>query len=199
MAYPAVLGEFVDTLNWLRITHEERSLLEEIMHLEMPTESTSQHLLIEVEATTIPQPISRQMERRSYSNVSKRHGQSKSISMNGARSHGRDRLHVKHRRRTMAMTQKEALDDSCLESKATTSSLDKEGLQAFAIPWQTSDSPLWAEDMDIDTSSGSEGREEVVEGSSPSESDFSTPCETNTENIEYSHDYVKIPWSVDTE
>lgn len=109
---------------------------------------------------------------------------------------GRERIHDNHQRTNTAMTRKEALAHPFALEETTCTHVEEDH-HAFVIPWQTSELPLWADGIEFEALAAPEARGNVDQTSSPSESDCSTPSEDDTEEVELSHDYVKIPWSDD--
>ncbi|CZT14693.1 uncharacterized protein RCC_12231 [Ramularia collo-cygni] len=197
MAYPAVLGElgeFVDTLNWLQITHEERCLLEEIMHPERSMNTSSHATTSTIQQNprleTVPAHTSHFSCDETPDRRRGNHTRTRGIEAHG----GQGRLPIKHRRRNLAS--KRAKAAGTIDPKNIYESAEG-GHDAFVVPWQSSDLPLTGSKGGFEKSTHDDAGEGDMQNGSSSVSDYSVSGESCTEQVDCSHDYIKIPWCED--
>lgn len=194
MAYPGDLEEFATTLNRLQITHEERSLLEEILRLEWPANTISRGNSNANRRRVSQQSTVDHIHHCKSGHVSKHRRQTTGTSVGGIRST------FNARSQRTEMGSKESMETSGNSPGSCSSHALVEGDHlAFAVPWQDSDLHFWAEESSSNTSANAATPSDIDQSGSPSAMmNHSTPSDDCTEEAEELCGFIKIPWSDDT-
>lgn len=198
LPYPAVMGEFVGLLNGLQITHEDRLLLESLMHFGTPPTAANNSSVACQRTTALQSTVatSGRTDRPRSCNILQRRRQTSHTDME-ARSSQR-KLHRRDRHR--ASREMTGNDHDLFRASTSPSSRSEIDHEAFAISWQSMDFPLLSEKMGSKHSSSTAYDGEFARSASPGSSilsSYSSPTESMTEPLECSHDFIKIPWSDD--
>lgn len=193
LPYPPVLGEFLDTLNGLQITHEDQALLVSIMHCDMPMNvprrvqsSKQDHFAAPLQSALAPR---RRRRRRNRDGLQRRR-------VNNRRNAEQMAAEFTRSDKTRQAESREQMNGVWTNSETHsdfTHDHVEDGHNALVIPWQSSDLPLPVPQEDSTHLTGACDHEEVV--SSATSSSGSTPSEI--EDLPPCHDYIKISWSDD--
>lgn len=200
LPYPPVLGEFLDILDGLRITHEERNLLEEMMRLGQPTNTRGDDVVSEkdhqISSRREPASFLGSINRRRRRNHQRARHQTNHTRSNGLEVHRDSAVITRDRRQSCASHRS---NETGRSEPFTTLSDDSH--HAFVIPWQSSDLPMSALELSVELAASPDHNEDASL-SVTSGSRFDSPClkptESHVEQIEWCQDFIKVAWSDDT-